>query len=58
MAELSDSQLLTIVVNVVEKRGCKVIEVDFENRWIKLEGPEESKEQCAMDLEEILGDRL
>lgn len=53
--ELSDAQLLTIVKNVVEEHGCKLVDVDFENQVINLEGPEDAKERCAVALAEILG---
>jgi len=53
--ELSDAQLLTIIKNVVEQHGCKLVEVDFENQVINLEGSEEAKGRCARALADILG---
>ena len=52
---LTEAQLLTIVKNVVEKHGCKLVEVDFENQIINVEGTEEAKGRCARALAEILG---
>ena len=53
--EMTEAQLLTIVKNVVEKHGCKLVEVDFENQIINVEGTEEAKGRCARALAEILG---
>ncbi|HHP7234321.1 MAG TPA: hypothetical protein ACFCUC_06800 [Desulfobacterales bacterium] len=53
--ELSDAQLLTIVKNVVEQHGCRLVSVDFEKQRIDLEGPEEAKGRCARALAEVLG---
>jgi len=53
--EMTEAQLLTIVKNVVEEHGCKLVEVDFENQIINVEGSEEDKGRCARALAEILG---
>ncbi len=55
MSELSEDQLLTIVKNVVEQHGCRLVEIDFENQRIDIEGPEDAKSQCAISLQEVLG---
>lgn len=55
MTELSEAQLLTVVQNVVEKHGCKLVDVDWENRIINLEGPEDAKAGCARAIADILG---
>lgn len=54
MLDNQTSQLLTIIVNTVEKHGCKLAGVDLENHIINLEGPEKNKEACAKALAEIL----
>ena len=56
MDDMNDPQILTLVTNVVEKHGCKLIDVDLENRIIDLEGPDDAKVNCAIALEEVLGD--
>ena len=53
--EMTEAQLLTIVKNVVEEHGCKLVEVDFETQIINVEGSEEAKGRCARALAEILG---
>jgi hypothetical protein len=55
MSKMDAAQMLTIVTNIVEKNGCRLVDFDPENRTINIEGPEEAKIQCAIDLEEILG---
>lgn len=52
---MDDAQLLTIVKNVVEQHGCKLVDVDLENFIINIEGPEEAKAECAIALGKILG---
>ena len=54
MLDNQESQLLTIIINTVEKHGCKLADVDLENHIINLEGPEKNKEACAKALAEIL----
>ena len=56
MNELTDEQVLTIVTNVVEQHGCKLIDVDLENHILNIEGPEEARAECAMALGQILGE--
>lgn len=55
MAELKEDQLLTIVTQVVERHGCRIVEIDLERHILNIEGPEESQLNCAQALEEILG---
>jgi hypothetical protein len=43
MTDLDEAQLLTILKNTVAQHGCKLVEIDLENKVLNLEGPEESK---------------
>jgi hypothetical protein len=54
-APLKDEQLLTIVKNVVEQNGCRLIEIDFDTHTLNIEGPDEAQARCALALEEVLG---
>jgi hypothetical protein len=54
MTDLSDAQLLTVVQNVVEKYGCKIVEFDLERKTINLEGPEAAKADCARAIMDVL----
>jgi ribosome maturation factor RimP len=54
MNELRDDQLLTIVKNVVEQHGCKLVDIDFETHSLNIEGPEDAQAECALALEKVL----
>jgi phage tail tube protein FII len=54
-APLKDEQLLTIVKNVVEQNGCRLIDIDFDNHILNIEGSDEAQARCALALEEVLG---
>lgn len=55
MNELRDDQLLTIVKNVVEQHGCRLVNIDFDKHILNIEGPDEAQAQCAAALEQVLG---
>ncbi len=55
MAELSDTQFVALVAEVVTEQGCHLADIDFHEKVIHLEGPDESKEDCARALRDILG---
>jgi hypothetical protein len=54
-APLKDEQLLTIVKNVVEQNGCRLVEIDFDKHILNIEGSDEDQARCAVALEEVLG---
>jgi hypothetical protein len=54
-APLRDDQLLTIVKNVVEQNGCRLIDIDFDKHILNIEGSDEAQARCALALEEALG---
>jgi hypothetical protein len=54
-APLKDEQLLTIVKNVVEQNGCRLVDIDFDNHILNIEGSEEAQARCALALEDVLG---
>ncbi|MGB8424705.1 MAG: hypothetical protein WCD88_02875 [Desulfobacterales bacterium] len=54
MTELNEAQLLTVVKNVVEKYGCKIVDIDLDQKKINLEGPDDVKADCARAIVEIL----
>ncbi len=55
MAELDSAQMVTIVTQIVEKHGCRLVDIDLENKILNIEGSEEAKTQCALALQEVLG---
>ena len=55
MTNLEDSQLLTVVTNIVEQHGCRIVEIDLENYVLNIDGPEDAQLKCALALEDVLG---
>jgi hypothetical protein len=55
MTKMDESQMLTIVTNIIEKNGCRLVDFDAENQTINIEGPDDAKVRCAIELEDILG---
>jgi spore germination protein YaaH len=47
---------LNFIVKLVEQHGCRLVNIDFENYRIDLDGPEDKKAACALALAEALGD--
>lgn len=55
MTELDKFQVLQIVSNIVQKHGCTLLELDIDNHVINIDGPEEARVTCAMEIEAALG---
>ena len=56
MMDTESTAQLNVIVNVVEKHGCRLVDLDFENYRIDLDGPEDKKTACALALAKVLGD--
>lgn len=52
--DMDDAQMITIVKNVVEQHGCKLVDIDFENYTLNIDGPEEAQAACAKALADVL----
>lgn len=52
---MDDAQMITIVKNVIEQHGCKLIEIDFENHVLNIEGSDDAQAACALALDDVLG---
>jgi len=52
---LTDQQYTSFIAMVAELNGCRLEQIDFESRTIKLSGIKESLRICSQDLEKILG---
>jgi hypothetical protein len=55
MTELTDTQLLTIVKNIVDQHGCQLVDIDLENHILNIDGPAEARAECALALQDVLG---
>ena len=53
-SELNDAHLLTIVKNTVEQHGCRLVDIDLENKILHLEGSDANKVKCAQALAKVL----
>ncbi len=50
----SDSIVLSMLKEAVESEGCHLSEVDLENLFIKVNGPDEVVSACARAVAEVL----
>jgi hypothetical protein len=58
---MDETRMFNLIKAVAEQRGCRLVDVDFENHTINIEGPEEAQLECATALERLMnpnGDRL
>lgn len=46
---------LNFIMQVIERHGCRLVDVDFDTYRIDIEGPEDRKAACARALMEALG---
>ena len=44
----------TMLKHTIESHGCKIVNVDFENHKIDIDGPEEKVADCAAAIEQLL----
>jgi hypothetical protein len=54
MTELDKFQIMQIITNIVQKHGCELLELDIDNQIINIDGPEEARIACAMEIEAAL----
>lgn len=55
MTDYNDTVFLNMLALVVDKHGCRLVEVDLDNQVIKFEGPEDKKVGCALAIQTLLG---
>lgn len=55
MIDNESTALLNFIMSVVEKHGCRVVDVDFDTYRIDLDGPEDKQAECVLALEKALG---
>jgi len=54
MKEMKPEQLLTLIANAVSQHGCRIVDIDLEQRIINIDGPDAARSNCARALAEIL----
>ncbi|MFP4474532.1 MAG: hypothetical protein ACLFOY_03165 [Desulfatibacillaceae bacterium] len=47
---MDESLFLVKVKEIIERNGCEIVSLDIENCHMEVEGPEENKLDCAMEL--------
>ena len=50
----SKNTFISMVSSIVEEHGCKIIDVDFENNVLNLDGPDDAVDACARALADLL----
>lgn len=50
----TDGNFVSMVAHIVEKHGCKIVDIDLENKVLNLDGPDEAVAACARALAEML----
>ena len=49
----TNDNFISMVSSIVEEHGCKIIDVDFENNVLNLDGPDGAVADCARALAEL-----
>lgn len=49
----SNDTFISMVSSILEEHGCKIIDVDFENNVLNLDGPDDAVAACARALTEL-----
>ena len=49
-----ETVIIKLLKQAVEAEGCELAEVDFENKLLKVDGPEEVVPACARAVAEIM----
>ncbi len=55
---LSEDQLINAISIIASSYGCRIVDIDFANHTINLEGSPESEISCAVEIEKVLGEYL
>ncbi len=51
---MDETRMFNLIKAVAEQKGCRLVDVDFENHTINIEGPEAAQMDCAMALERLM----
>ena len=51
---MDDTLFMNMIKTAVEKHGCRIIDVDFENHVLNLDGPDESVAACSRAIAELI----
>jgi len=51
---MDEATMFNMIKAVAEEKGCRLVDVDFENHTINIEGPEAAQVECALALERLM----
>ena len=51
---MDDTVFLNMIKTTVEKHGCTIVDVDFENHVLNLDGPDEAVADCARAIASLV----
>ena len=51
---MDETRMFNLIKTVAEQKGCRLVDVDFANHTINIEGSEERQVECAMALERLV----
>ncbi len=52
--DLNEMQIMQLITTIVNRHGCRIVEMDIANRILNIDGPEEARTACAGELEMFL----
>ena len=54
---MDGATFLNVLRMTVENRGCSIVDLDFDNRIINLDGPDKAVDACALAIAELVGEK-
>jgi len=51
---MDDTQFINLIKFTVESHGCTIVDIDFENHVINLDGPDEAVAECARAISDLV----
>lgn len=50
MNTMTNEQFFNLLKETVENHGCRIVDIDFENHNINLDGPDDAVEACSIAI--------
>jgi len=54
---MDESKFFSVLKATVESNGCTIIDMDMENHYINLDGPDDAIAACVKAIGELAGDK-
>jgi len=52
--DTNDTLFFNMIRQTAQAHGCSIVDVDFENRIVNLDGPPEAMEACALAISQVI----